>query len=145
MKTCPQCHTPLDVDAPEGLCPRCLAAAVCTAVLLGAHQFRPASVPARAAMPELFFPALAACTGGLAWTWIFKDVTGWNFWHGAAFATLNFVLALFLLITSGAVKIAVHRLRERYRVAIREEIAETVDGAAEIEEELRHLLKVLSH
>ena len=27
MKTCPQCHTPLDEDAPEGLCPRCLAAA----------------------------------------------------------------------------------------------------------------------
>ena len=47
--------------------------------------------------------------------------------------------------TEGAVKIAVHRLRERYRVAIREEIAETVDGAAEIEEELRHLLAVLSH
>ena len=47
--------------------------------------------------------------------------------------------------TEGAVKAAVHRLRERYRAAIREEIAETVDGAAEIEEELRHLLAVLSH
>ena len=47
--------------------------------------------------------------------------------------------------TEGAVKVAVHRLRERYRAAIREEIAETVAGAAEIEEELRHLLAVLSH
>ncbi len=27
MKTCPQCHATLDNDAPEGLCPRCLASA----------------------------------------------------------------------------------------------------------------------
>ena len=77
-------------------------AAVCAATLLIVQQFRPAATPARAALPELFFPALAACTGGLAWTVVFKDVTGWNFWHGAAYAALNFVLALFLLITSGA-------------------------------------------
>ena len=54
-------------------------------------------------------------------------------------------IATQLASTEGAVKVAVHRLRERYRAAIREEIAETVDGAAEIEEELRHLLRVLSH
>ena len=47
--------------------------------------------------------------------------------------------------TEGAIKGAVHRLRHRYRAAIREEIAETVDGAAAVEEELRHLLAVLSH
>ena len=77
-------------------------AAACVAALLIAQQFRPVATPARAAMPELFLPALAACTGGLDWSAIFSGITGWNFWHGAGFAVLNFLLALFLLITSGA-------------------------------------------
>jgi hypothetical protein len=38
----------------------------------------------------------------------------------------------------------VHRLRRRYRELLYEEIAYTVAGPAEIEEELRHLKKVLS-
>ena len=46
--------------------------------------------------------------------------------------------------TEGAVKVAVHRLRERYREAIRAELAETVGSPADIEDELRHLLAVLS-
>jgi len=53
-------------------------------------------------------------------------------------------IALTLHSTESAVKVAVHRLRERYRATIREEIAETVGSAAEVEEELRHLLAVLS-
>ena len=53
-------------------------------------------------------------------------------------------IAAALSLSEGAVKVAVHRLRERYRAAIREEIAETVDSAAEVEAELRHLLAVLS-
>ena len=43
-----------------------------------------------------------------------------------------------------AVKKAVQRLRRRYREAIREEIAQTVATRSEIEEELRHLVSVLS-
>jgi RNA polymerase sigma-70 factor (ECF subfamily) len=45
--------------------------------------------------------------------------------------------------TEGAVKVAVHRLRQRYRDLTRERIAATV-GEAEVEDELRHLMAVLS-
>jgi RNA polymerase sigma-70 factor (ECF subfamily) len=43
-----------------------------------------------------------------------------------------------------AVKNLVHRLRERYRALLREEVAETVDGANEIDDELRYLCAALS-
>ena len=77
-----------------------IAAAACSAALMIAQQFRPSAI-ARAALPGLHFTVLAACTGSLPWTWVFRDITGWNFWHGAAFAALNFMLALVLLITAG--------------------------------------------
>ena len=47
-------------------------------------------------------------------------------------------------ISEGAVKVAVHRLRQRYREVLRAEIAETVAGPEEVEDELRHLFSVLS-
>ncbi len=47
-------------------------------------------------------------------------------------------------MSEGAVKVAVHRLRERYRDLIRAEIAETVATPAEVEDELCHLLAALS-
>ena len=47
-------------------------------------------------------------------------------------------------MTEGAVKVAVHRLRERYRALLRAEIAETVATPDEVEGELRHLLSALS-
>jgi RNA polymerase sigma-70 factor (ECF subfamily) len=43
-----------------------------------------------------------------------------------------------------AVKQAVHRMRRRYRELFREEIAQTVAGPGEVEEELKHLFAVLS-
>ncbi len=46
--------------------------------------------------------------------------------------------------SEGAVKVAVHRLRERYRTLIRAEIAQTVATAEEIDAEMRHLLTALS-
>jgi RNA polymerase sigma-70 factor (ECF subfamily) len=48
-------------------------------------------------------------------------------------------------LTEGAVKVSVHRLRQRYRRLLRELIAETVATPDEIEEELGHLLRTLSH
>ena len=45
--------------------------------------------------------------------------------------------------SEGAIKTAVHRLRHRYREVIRARIAETV-GAGDVDDELRHLLTVLS-
>ena len=46
--------------------------------------------------------------------------------------------------TESAVKSALHRLRQRHRELIREEVAATVSTAAEVEEEIRHLIAVLA-
>jgi RNA polymerase sigma-70 factor (ECF subfamily) len=48
-----------------------------------------------------------------------------------------------LRMTPGAVKVAVHRLRRRYREALRRRVAETVESAEDIDDEIRHLLKTL--
>jgi RNA polymerase sigma-70 factor (ECF subfamily) len=45
--------------------------------------------------------------------------------------------------TEGAVKVAVHRLRERYRELIRAQITETVDGPERVEAELQELQAAL--
>jgi RNA polymerase sigma-70 factor (ECF subfamily) len=47
-------------------------------------------------------------------------------------------------MSEGAVKVAVHRLRRRYREILRAEIAETVADPGEVEDELKHLVAVLS-
>jgi RNA polymerase sigma-70 factor (ECF subfamily) len=47
-------------------------------------------------------------------------------------------------VSESAVKSAVHRLRARYREQLREEVANTVANPSEIDDELRHLLTVLS-
>jgi len=44
-----------------------------------------------------------------------------------------------LQMAEGAVKVAVHRLRRRFRDLLREQIAQTVHTPAELEEELQHL------
>ena len=41
--------------------------------------------------------------------------------------------------SEGALKVAIHRLRKRYRDLFRQEIAETVADPVEIEAELRYL------
>jgi RNA polymerase sigma factor (sigma-70 family) len=46
-------------------------------------------------------------------------------------------------MTENAVKQAYHRLRERYREALREEIYHTVIAPGDVEDELRHLIAVL--
>ena len=46
-------------------------------------------------------------------------------------------------MTENAVKQAFHRLRQRYRQLLREEVAHTVATPAEIEHELRHLIAAL--
>lgn len=47
-------------------------------------------------------------------------------------------------LTESAVKSALHRLRQRYRELIREEVAHTVADPAEIDPEIRYLIAVLS-
>ena len=46
-------------------------------------------------------------------------------------------------MSEGAVKVAVHRLRQRYGELVRAEIAQTVANPEEAEEELRYLFTVL--
>lgn len=47
-------------------------------------------------------------------------------------------------MSTGAVKSAVHRLRIRFRKSLREAVGKTVTSPAEVDDELRHLLAVLS-
>jgi len=47
-------------------------------------------------------------------------------------------------MTTQAVAVAVYRLRQRYRQMVREEVAQTVTTAFELEQEMRHLLEALS-
>jgi RNA polymerase sigma factor (sigma-70 family) len=53
-------------------------------------------------------------------------------------------LGRLLHMTEGAVKIAVHRLRLRYRAILRAEVAETLADPADLEDEVRHVFRVLS-
>lgn len=53
-------------------------------------------------------------------------------------------LAARLGLSEGAVKVAIHRLRQRYRELLEEEISHTVSTPGEIQEERRHLLSALS-
>jgi len=52
-------------------------------------------------------------------------------------------IAVRLGTTEGAVKVAIHRFRARFRELLRAELAETVEGEGEIDAELRELLAVL--
>lgn len=52
-------------------------------------------------------------------------------------------IAAELGMSENAVKQAIHRLRERYRQILREEIAQTVTAPGDVEDELRHLISVL--
>jgi hypothetical protein len=46
--------------------------------------------------------------------------------------------------SEGALKVAIHRLRKRYREIVRQEIADTVADPAEVDSELRFLAAVLT-
>lgn len=48
-----------------------------------------------------------------------------------------------LQMTAGAVKSAIHRIRQRYQELIREEISQTVATSSEVDEEIRYLLTVI--
>lgn len=48
-------------------------------------------------------------------------------------------------VTESAVKMTVHRLRRRYGELLRAELARTVGDDAEVEQELRHLIEVVSN
>ena len=47
-------------------------------------------------------------------------------------------------LSESAIKVAIHRLRKRFREVIRAEIAQTMDDAAGVDAELRYLVEVLA-
>jgi RNA polymerase sigma factor (sigma-70 family) len=53
-------------------------------------------------------------------------------------------IAAALAMSESTARVAVHRLRRRFREVFREEIAHTVSGPEEIEEEVRYLMSVLA-
>ena len=59
---------------------------------------------------------------------------------GAAYGQISKRLGM----GEGAVRVAVHRLRQRYGELLRCEVAHTVANESEVDEELRYLLQVLS-
>jgi RNA polymerase sigma-70 factor (ECF subfamily) len=46
-------------------------------------------------------------------------------------------------MTEGAVRVAVHRLREHYRERLRTEVAQTVSDPKDVDEEIRHLIRAI--
>jgi hypothetical protein len=52
--------------------------------------------------------------------------------------------ALQLRLNEGAVKVAIHRLRRRFREIIKREISQTLNDPAQVNEELRHLQEALA-
>lgn len=76
--------------------------------------------------------------------------------RGELFAALRFAiageksalpyreLAAQLGMSEEATRVAIHRLRQRYRAALREELAGTLTSEAEVGEELRELRQILS-
>ena len=58
---------------------------------------------------------------------------------GAAYSEIAAGLGL----SEGAVKVAVHRLRDRYRTVLRSVVADTVAAPADVDAELRHLIQAL--
>ncbi|UCD52089.1 MAG: sigma-70 family RNA polymerase sigma factor [Phycisphaerales bacterium] len=52
-------------------------------------------------------------------------------------------IATHLGMSTGAVKVAIHRLRQRYRTLLRATIAETVSNEADLDDEMHYLVAVL--
>lgn len=47
-------------------------------------------------------------------------------------------------VSMNAINVAIHRLRQRFGALLRQKVAETVSCEAEVDEEVRHLMSVLS-
>lgn len=53
-------------------------------------------------------------------------------------------LAIQAGVTEGHARVLLHRIRKHFRAALREVVAQTVKGDIEVEEELRHLQRILT-
>ncbi|RQW76677.1 MAG: hypothetical protein EHM62_09490 [Methylococcus sp.] len=66
--------------------------------------------------------------------WLTGDAPGWS--RADAARALD--------MSEGALKVAIHRLRKRFREVVKAEIDQTVSDPAEVREELRYLIEVLA-
>ena len=64
----------------------------------------------------------------------------WGIEDSASYAQIAERLGM----TEGAIRVAVHRLREHYRQRLRAEVAHTVSNPNEVDDELRYLIRVIS-
>jgi DNA-directed RNA polymerase specialized sigma24 family protein len=106
---------PADTMSPDKLFDRAWAVTLLERVVTRLRAERAAE--GKAALFERLKPFLTAGKGALP--------------HAEAAAALG--------LTEGAVRVAVHRLRKRYRVLLREEIGETLSDRARVEEEMQAL------
>ena len=72
---------------------------------------------------------------------VFEELKG--FLPGGQGPSSRAELAAMRGISVGAVDVAVHRLRQRFGVVLREQVAQTVSSDAEVDEEIRYLMTVL--
>ncbi len=63
---------------------------------------------------------------------------------GAVLPTSQVETARRLGLSEGALKVAIHRLRKRFRDTVRSEIAQTLRDPGLVDEELQHLIMALS-
>lgn len=74
-----------------------------------------------------------------------SDFARWKPWLSARGATLPYAqIGGEMGITEGAARIAVHRLRKRYREALRRALARTLDSEELVDDEMRSLFAALS-
>ena len=73
---------------------------------------------------------------------LFEELQG--FLPGGQGSVSRAELAAKRSVSVGAIDVAIHRLRQRFGALLREQVAQTVSSKAEVEEEIRHLISVLS-
>jgi RNA polymerase sigma-70 factor (ECF subfamily) len=72
----------------------------------------------------------------------FSALKPWLTPSGAALSQAR--VAAEMGLSEGAVKVAIHRLRRRFRELVRSEIAQTMHDPADLDDEMRHLVEALS-
>lgn len=110
---------PVDNMTPERLFERQWALAV-LAQVLGRLKDEYAQ-PGKARLYEAIEPCLTRGAGAIDYSQVSRE----------------------LRMTKGPLRVAVHRLRRRYRDLLRQEIAQTVDSPEQVEEEIAYLLNCL--